>query len=74
MYGCICNHCLFQDLCAPRQKLLNNNTIHNCNNFIDINNFYLEEIQESGVAYIWKEMSWNKYTDNLFNYVEDNKP
>ena len=20
----------------------------------------------------WKEMSWNKYTDNLLNYIEDN--
>ena len=53
-----------------------------CICFIDINEFDNENNnnytngenlwQEESGGIIWGEMSWNKYTDNLFNYIEDN--
>ena len=51
-----------------------------CVCFIDINDFNDENNNTNGVIKfelragetIWKEMSWNKYIDNLFDYVEDN--
>ena len=68
---CICNQCVFQELCTPWEKLLNNITNNQCDNFIDINNFDQDELEEDEDGYTWKEMSWNKYIDTLFDYVED---
>ena len=71
-----CNQCLFQELCTPCEKLLNNIADDQCDNFIDINNFYLDELEEDEdeCKDPWKEMSWNKYIDTLYNYIEDNLP
>ena len=50
-----------------------------CICFIDINEFnndtngVTENIWwEISLETSWKEMSWNKYKDNLFDYLEDN--
>jgi len=55
-----------------------------CKCFININEFdnnyangnteyvFQEYIwQEMDGEPVWKEMSWNRYKDNLFNYIED---
>ena len=47
--------------------------INEFDNKLDNNNTNGEDIwQDMGGENTWKEMSWNKYTDNLFNYLEDN--
>jgi len=46
------------------------------NEFDNINNNTNGNIectwQEMDGETVWGEMSWNKYVDNLFNYLEDN--
>jgi len=72
MGECICSQCVFQYLCTPWEELLNNDTNNQCHSFIDINNFYLDSVEENSVNYIWTESSWNKYRDTLFDYTEEN--
>ena len=83
-----CTNCIYKNLCTPFEKLLYTENIkkedeEECICFIDINGFNnednnytngdIEDIwSEMGEEDTWKEMSWNKYKDNLFNYIEDN--
>jgi len=75
-----CNQCVFRELCTPWEKLLDNSLDNGCSNFTNINNFYLDEIDDededawnrTDEENIWREMSWNKYVDKLYNYIEDN--
>jgi len=36
------------------------------------NNYTNGNIECIFQEYVWQEMSWNKYIDNLFDYIEDN--
>ena len=68
-----CTNCIYKYLCTPFEKLLytrNTEEDEECICFIDINKF---DNDTNGVTEnIWQEMSWNKYKDNLFDYLEDN--
>lgn len=59
-----CNECIFENRCSTWEKLFYNYE-YLCNYFIDID-CILYELDNQ-----WHEMSWNKYTDNLFDYIED---
>ena len=79
-----CTNCIYKNLCTPFEKLLYTENIkeedeEECACFIDINEFNnctngdIEDIwSEMGDKTVWREMSWNKYKDNLFDYIEDN--
>ena len=78
-----CTNCIYKNLCTPFEKLLYTNNIkeedEECVCFIDINEFNNDTngVTENiwwGISLetSWKEMSWNKYKDNLFDYLEDN--
>ena len=72
MNKCTCDQCIFIDLCSRWEQSLNNSD-NLCNNFVDTDN-YIDDLEEDEDGYIWAEMSWNKFCDNLFNYIEDNTP
>ena len=82
-----CTNCIYKTLCTPFEKLLYTEYIkedeekEECKCFIDINGFDNKNNNYTNGEYIWsemdgetvwKEMSWYKYKDNLFDYVEDN--
>ena len=69
MSECInCIHCIFYEECAPLKKLLDEN--NECFDFIYIYDILNTDDELDGEI-VWKEMSYNKYTDNLWNYISD---
>jgi hypothetical protein len=70
MSGCKrCNYCFFKTECTPSMKLFqleNNYNDYSC--FVGIGDFFDDEINSDG----WKEMSYNRYKDSLWEYKEDN--
>ena len=76
-----CTDCIYKYLCTPFEKLLYTKDIEEdeeekqyqeeCKCFIDINEFN-NNYTNGNIEHVWQEMSWNKYTDNLFDYIEDN--
>ena len=82
-----CTNCIYKNLCTPFEKLLYVGNIteedkdkKQCQCFIDINGFDNDNNYTNGENIwqemcgesAWKEMSWHKYKDNLFDYIEDN--
>ena len=60
-----CDTCLHSNRCTHFEQMSEN--YHNkCENYIDSS----PDIENEE---IWNELSYNKYTDNLFDYVEDSE-
>jgi hypothetical protein len=59
-----CSQCIYSDKCTPSEKQLENINMY-CDNFIDIE----FDCLSNGFAE-WKEMSYNKYADNILDYGE----
>jgi hypothetical protein len=71
MKGCIrCEHCIYFEECTPFDQLIDNDENNLCRNFIDINDCDTDDIGGEDKS-IWKEMSYNRYLDNLFNYKKN---
>lgn len=58
-----CSDCSYSDDCAPYEKQLCENGLI-CDYFEFIDNYCLEDESE------WKEFSYNKYTETLWDYGE----
>jgi len=59
MWRCGCVSCLFGQKCSISEKLDDEEL---CDDWIDINNFYSEEISEG-----WREFSYNRYTEGCLD-------
>jgi hypothetical protein len=60
-----CINCIFADKCTPfEQQQLNEDG--NCSLFVTLDLYACSDGSTN-----WKEFSWNKYTDNILNYGEE---
>jgi len=63
-----CIYCFFKTECTPPQKIFQvNNDYNSYQCFAGIGDFFDDEISDG-----WKEMSYNRLVDNLWEYKEDN--
>jgi len=62
-----CDTCLHSENCTHFEKQSENN-FRNCDNYQDLNP---DNYIENDVTDIWYELSYYKYTDGLFSYIED---